>query len=263
MLAFSYPEPDQRVRVFPPARHLPLWTAYALTVPLTLAALAVTLALPASDRNPSFMFFLLASALVAVTGRWRAALLSVLESALLACYFVLPPRGFAVGSPDHQLRLALFVACGVVLSWAVARSMSARIGAARAFQRPAASAGEPPRRDPAARAIHPSAQVHPTAALAPEVTILEGAQVAAGARIGEGVSIGRGAAVGENALLGDRVRLGDGCRLGANVMVGRGAEIGADAVIASGIHVGPGAIVPATANISEDVPAAAARSSFL
>ena len=264
MLSFSFPGQDPKASGLSQARDVPLWSAYALTVPLTLAALGVTLALPTSDQNPSFMLFLLATTLVAVTGRWQAALLSVLESVLLACYFVLPPQGFAVGNPDHQLRLALFVVCGVILSLAVARSMSARIGAAQIFRRPPAAIVEiEPQREAPALRIHRSAQVHPTAIFAQDVTILEGAQVAAGARLGEGASLGRGAAVGENAVLGDRVRLGDRCLVGENVFLGRGAEIGAHAVIAPGVRVAPGARVPPSCRIAEDVPAPAARASFL
>lgn len=233
---------------------IPAWQLYALSALVSLLALGLTLLLPASDRYPSFMFFLLATALVAATGEWKAALLTVIEATILAAYFVLPPRGFAVASPEHRLRLAIFVACGAVVSFVVPRAMTWASSARRsaAVTAPARPAG-----------VHASATIDPSAVLGNEITVLEKAVISAGARISDRATIGRSAAVGTAAVVGESARIGDHCRLGNHVIIGRAADIGEAAVIAAGVRVGPGAQVPPGAAVTANVPSPARKSTFL
>jgi diguanylate cyclase (GGDEF)-like protein len=90
---------------------------YVLAVALSVAALGLMVLLRPLMEPTVFFLFLAAVCISALYGGWGPGLVSTILSALACDFFFLPPEGVPPNRPEEALRLTIFLATGVIVSW--------------------------------------------------------------------------------------------------------------------------------------------------
>jgi signal transduction histidine kinase/PAS domain-containing protein len=109
-------------------------TSYAIAVGLTLAAFAVTLLIQPLISRAVFLAFWPAIITIAWLCGFGPAIFASIAAVGLVDYFVIPPRGFNVSSPEDIATLLAFLITAALTSWAVGVFDEARAQAAQAAQ---------------------------------------------------------------------------------------------------------------------------------
>ncbi len=115
-------------------------TAYAIAVGLTLAAFALTLIGKPFLTQTVFLLFWPAVVTTAWLSGLGPALFASVGAVLLVDYFVIPPKGFHLGSPEEIATFVAFFVMSALTSWAVSVVDKSRISAAAAAKENAALA---------------------------------------------------------------------------------------------------------------------------
>jgi diguanylate cyclase (GGDEF)-like protein len=98
---------------------LPRW--YGLAVVLSVLALVLMLLLRPLMEHSTFFLFIAAVAISALYGGLGPGLVATILSALASDFFFLPPQNALLGGMEETLRLGIFLATGLIVSW-LARS---------------------------------------------------------------------------------------------------------------------------------------------
>ena len=98
---------------------LPRW--YGLAVVLSVLALVLMLLLRPLMEHSIFFLFIAAVAISALYGGLGPGLVATVLSALASDFFFLPPQNALLGGMEETLRLGIFLATGLIISW-LARS---------------------------------------------------------------------------------------------------------------------------------------------
>jgi len=112
----------------------PKFTRYLLAVVIVLAATSIRLVfLPAMGTQAPFLIFYPAVILTVLYGGWRAGLLSIVLSALLADYFWLEPKyNLSLNTPADWLALIVFALSCLLIIWVTEGLRNARVRASTA-----------------------------------------------------------------------------------------------------------------------------------
>ena len=98
---------------------LPRW--YGLAVVFSVLALVLMLLLRPLMEHSIFFLFIAAVAISALYGGLGPGLVATVLSALASDFFFLPPQNALLGGMEETLRLGIFLATGLIISW-LARS---------------------------------------------------------------------------------------------------------------------------------------------
>src|SRR3712207_1321985 len=98
---------------------LPRW--YGLAVVLSVLAFVLMLLLRPLMEHSIFFLFIAAVAISALYGGLGPGLVATVLSALANDFFFLPPQNALLGGMEETLRLGIFLATGLIISW-LARS---------------------------------------------------------------------------------------------------------------------------------------------
>ena len=94
---------------------LPRW--YGLAVVFSVLALVLMLLLRPLMEHSIFFLFIAAVAISALYGGLGPGLVATVLSALASDFFFLPPQNALLGGMEETLRLGIFLATGLIISW--------------------------------------------------------------------------------------------------------------------------------------------------